>query len=325
MIYYLTHYDQKTFPFLIEYLKNEGNDVYWMHPPIKHGEYINSLIGAWNAVRKVHKGDTIITYMSSAGVLVWWISWLLHKKIHVIATNLALKNDNSLQTQLMALLYRGALKSKRFTLTVTSEKYGKRMQKKLHAQHPLPLLYDYGQYPGYAYDYKDNGKRIFCGGNTQRDWNSCIALAKKMPDWHFALIGISKNSLISDFKIQEIPRNIKVIEKLPFKQFIQGIHESTMVYIPVRWNCPAGLIVMMESAWEGKLIITSSNDITDEYVTDDRGLACNDIEKIAQYIETMYAQPEVCKKKVKAMQTYLLDKCSANAYSKTIADLISVK
>ncbi len=101
---------------------------------------MNALLGAWTAVKKASKGDTIITYMSSAGVLCWWISFLLFKRIHVIATNLALKDDSSLQTRMMDMLYRGALKSKRFTLTVTSLRYGDTMQKRLHSKKELPLL-----------------------------------------------------------------------------------------------------------------------------------------------------------------------------------------
>lgn len=188
MIYYLTHYNRQTYPFLIDYLNKNGMSASWLHAPVNHGEYVNALLGAWHAVRKTSKGDTVITYMCSAGVLCWWISLILFKKVHVIATNLTLKNDGSLQTRLMTFLYRGALKSKRFTLTVTSQRYGETMQRKLHSKRILPLLRDYGHYPGYAHGYEDKGKRIFCGGNTQRDWMSCVNLAKQMPDWHFLLV-----------------------------------------------------------------------------------------------------------------------------------------
>ena len=133
----------------------------WLHSPIDYGEYVNALIGAWRAVRKATKGDTIISYMSSAGVLCWWISLILFKRIHIIATNLALKDDSSLQTRFMTLLYRKALKSKRFTLTVTSQQYGATMQKRLHSPCKLPLLRDYNHFPGYAKEYQDKGKRIF--------------------------------------------------------------------------------------------------------------------------------------------------------------------
>lgn len=317
MIYYLTHYNQQTYPFLIDYLNRNGLSASWTHTPVNYGEYINALIGAWHAVRKAMKGDTIITYMSSAGVLCWWISILFFKKIHIIATNLALKDDSSLQTRFMALLYRFALKSKRFTLTVTSHQYGKTMQKRLHSPHKLPLLRDYGHFPGYAKEYQDHGKRIFCGGNTQRDWISCVDLAKQMPDWCFLLVGWKNEEQI------DIPKNIKRIERLPFPQFMQAMRDSTIVYVPVKWNCPAGLIVMMEATWEGKLIATSKNDITIEYISRERGIADNDINNVAKQIIELYLNPEDCKKKVSNLQQFLSEHCSAEVYSKTISDLIT--
>lgn len=316
MIYYLTHYNKKTYPFLIEYLNKKGMSASWIHPPVSHGEYMNALIGAWNAVRKASKGDTIITYMSSAGVLCWWISVLLFKRIHIIATNLALKDDSSLQTWFMTLLYHGALKSKRFTLTVTSQLYGETMKNRLHSPHKLPLLRDYDHFPGYAKEYQDHGKRIFCGGNTQRDWMSCLKLAKQMPEWRFLLVGWKNEEQI------EIPKNVKRIERLPFSQFMQAMRDSTIIYIPVKWNCPAGLIVIMEAAWEGKLIATSKNDVTSEYITTEHGIADNNIENVAKQINDLYLHPEECKRKISNMQDFLTTNCSAEAYSKTIAELV---
>ena len=317
MIYYLTHYNQQTYPFLIDYLNRNGLSASWAHTPVNHGEYLNALIGAWRAVRKATNGDIIITYMSSTGVLCWWISLILFKRIRIIATNLALKNDSSQQTRFMALLYHGALKSKRFTLTVTSKQYGETMQKRLCSKQKLPLLRDYNHFPGYAKEYQDKGKRIFCGGNTQRDWMSCVNLAKQMPDWRFLLVGWKNEENI------EIPTNIKRIERLPFPKFMQAMRDSTIVYIPVKWNCPAGLIVMMEAAWEGKLIATSKNDITAEYISAEHGIADNNIENIAKQLNALYLNPEECKRIVINLQQFLTEKCSAEVYSKTIANLVT--
>lgn len=317
MVYYLTHYNKQTYPFLIDYLNMNGVSASWLHPPVNHGEYINALIGAWNAVRKVTKGDTIITYMSSAGVLCWWISAILFKRIHVIATNLALKDDSSLQTCFMTLLYRGALKSKRFTLTVTSRQYGKTMQKRLHSTKELLLLRDYNHYPGYAHKFRDNGKRVFCGGNSQRDWMSCLNLAKQMPDWHFLLVGWKNEENIS------IPNNVKRKEQLPYTQFVQAMRDSTIVYVPVKWNCPAGLIVMMEAAWEGKIIATSLNDITAEYISDKHGIADNNIVNVAKQIQELYMNSDDCRTIVRNMQQFITKYCSADNYSKTIMEIIT--
>ena len=103
---------------------------------------------------------------------------------------------------------------------------------------------------------------------------------------------------------------------------MQAMRDSTIVYVPVKWNCPAGLIVMMEAAWEGKLIATSKNDITAEYISDEHGIADNNIEKVTQKLNELYHYPERCKKKVSFMQEFLSTYCSAEIYSKNIAELI---
>ena len=104
---------------------------------------------------------------------------------------------------------------------------------------------------------------------------------------------------------------------------MQAMRDSTVVYVPVKWNCPAGLIVMMEAAWEGKLIATSLNDITAEYISDEHGIADNNIENVAKQLNSLYLHPEDCKRKVTAMQQFLLKNCSAEVYSKTIANLVT--
>ena len=175
---------------------------------------------------------------------------------------------------------------------------------------------DYNHYPDYAKEFQDKGKRVFCGGNTQRDWMSCVNLAKQMPDWRFLLVGWKNEENI------DIPDNIRKINRLPFPQFMQAMRDSTVVYVPVKWNCPAGLIVMMEAAWEGKLVATSKNDITIEYVSSEYGIADNNINKVAKQINDLYLHPEECKKKVSNMQHFLSIQCSAEEYSKTLAELI---
>lgn len=79
------------------------------------------------------------------------------------------------------------------------------MQKAMNRTRSFPLLRDYGQYPGYAHAYHDNGKRIFCGGNSQRDWKSCLLLAEALPDWQFVLVGMRGEPPVA------VPDNVKVL------------------------------------------------------------------------------------------------------------------
>lgn len=312
MVYYLTHYDVDTFPFLIKYLKDKGYEAEYLHTPTNSNEYVNDFRGALHAVNTAKAGDTIITYLCSAGVLCWWISMLKHKKIKVISSNLTLKDDQSMRTRLMRFLYRKAVKSKRYIQLINSRSYEKLIQKVLHTSRPLPLLRDYNQYPGYAREFNDNGKRIFCGGNTHRDWDRCLHIAKLLPQWKFLFVGFTPK------EGKSIPKNVKTFSHLPFPYFMQGMRESTFVLNIAKYNCPAGLIVLMQSAWEGRVIAMNENDVTKEYITDERGIISKTDEEIAQKIELAYSDQEGMKRKVHNMQDFLTKECSAENYCESM-------
>lgn len=319
MIYYLTHYDRDTFPFLIQYLREKGYEVEYTHTPTDRGETVNALRGAWSVVRKAGRGDTIITYMCSAGMLCWWISMLTGKRVRVISCNLTLKNDGSLRTRVLTWLYRVAVRSKRYTQLVTSKQYGATMQNLLHATRPFPLLRDYNQYPGYARPFKDYGKRIFCGGNSLRDWKRCLHVAQLMPDWKFIFVGYQPSPE------DKVPRNVKTFRAVPFAHFMKIMSEATVVLNIVKYNCPAGLIVMMEATWEGRLVATNRNDVTEEYVSAERGIIGDSDEDIASCIQKLYLDQEEMASRVSRMQEFLKEECSKQRYCETFGELVLQK
>ena len=316
MIYYLTHYESDTFPFLIKYLRSKGYEAGYLHSPSDSNEYVNAFRGALHAVETTRPGDTIITYLCSTGVLCWWISRLKHKKIRIISSNLTLKDDRSMRTRFMRLLYRRAVKSERYTQLVTSKSYGKLMQNVLHTSKPFPLLRDFNQYPGYAHTFCDHGKRIFCGGNTQRDWQRCLHIAELLPDWKFLFIGFTPK------QSEHLPHNVKTFSYLPFADFMQAMRESTIVLNIAKYNCPAGLTVLMQSAWEGRMTAMNENDVSKEYVTNERGIIAKTDEEIAEKIKQAYTDQEETGRKVSRMQTFLTNECSAERYCERMLDAI---
>jgi hypothetical protein len=314
-VLYLTHYNVDTFPFLRSYFNDKGWAWEYVHSPVSRSEYINAFIGAWRAVKKASEGDVIVSYMCSAGVLCWWISLFCLKKVEIIGCNLTLKGDKGWMTRIMTHLYRWALKSRRFTLTVTSNRYGETVKNRLGTSRSFPLLRDFSQYPGYARPYQDNGKRIFFGGNSQRDWKRCLHFATLLPDWKFVLVGWK------DSDDATLPPNVRVFRSLPFPRFMAAMSQSTIVLNLVRYNCPAGLIVMMEATWEGRLIATNSNDVIQEYVSSERGIIAENDEQLASLIRQCYNDDSAAEK-VKAMQRFLSEQCSAEKYAQTLYAIV---
>lgn len=314
-VLYLTHYNVDTLPFLRPYFNDKGWEWEYVHPPVAYSEYVNAFLGAWQAVRMAKKGDVIVSYMCSAGVICWWISLFCRKRVDVVACNFTLKDDKGWMTKIMTQLYRWALKSDRFTMTVTSNRYGESMKRKLGTYRSFPLLRDFNQYPGHTNPYHDNGKRIFFGGNSLRDWKRCLHIATLLPDWKFVLVGWKNTSNAS------IPQNVRVIRSLPFPKFISAMSQATVVLNLVHYNCPAGLIVIMEATWEGKLIATNSNDVLREYVSSERGIIAKTDEQLAALIRKCY-NDDSATEKVKAMQLFLKEQCSSEKYAQTLYAIV---
>lgn len=318
-VYYLNHYNVETFPFVLERLRQAGYEAESLFQPTSHGEYANALLAAWTTVRRLRRDDILVVYLCSTAVLCWWVSVLLHKPIRILSCGFALRNDASLQTRLMTFLYRHACRSPRFRITVNSAPYGRLLEQRLGlSEGRLPLLHDYGQWPGYERDYADNGKRIFFGGGTHRDWDDAIRLARELPDWHVMLVGYDASQ-----RQEPLPHNVKAIRRLPFRQFVLNMRAATVVYVSVKYAIPAGLIVMMEAAWEGKLIAARTNAALDEYVTPDHGLVAHDAAEAARLISECYAHPDRCAAKVRAMQQFLHQECSKERYADRIVELVN--
>lgn len=315
-VLYLTHYNVDTFPFLQKSFAQHGITMVYCHCPVAFRETLNLLIGAFRAVCRSHRGDVIVSYMCSGGLFCWLWSVLLFRKVRVVSCNLSIKSDTSFRSWLLRRLYGLALKSRRFVAAVNGEQYGRVVRALLCTNRVMPVLHDYAYYPGYARKYHDYGRRIFCGGTSYRDWERAIRIARLMPQWQFLLVGCD----IADKDV--LPPNIKAINRLPYARFVSAMRQATVVLNCVRFNCPAGLIVMMQAAWEGKLIATNYNDVLTEYVTPERGIIAKSDEEIVQAIIRCHGNADEAASKVAAMQTYLHRHCSEQAYFASLYDIV---
>lgn len=320
MYWFLTHYDKKYFPRFVEKMNDRGMTTRWVHSPISHGERVNNLIGAWRAVKASSKGDTIISWYDFQGILCYWICLLTFKDRNIVALNLRLKDKTTFVNHAAAFLYKYALRSKKVKATISSKEYGEALKKRLKINRDFPLVRDINLYPGYCLPFKDNGKRIFCGGNQSRDWQRVVRVARLLPNYKFVIIMPSNERET----IKNVPDNVRVFCNVPYKTFMGYMHSSTFLLLPVNTNAPAGLVVMFEATWLGKPIFTNSTQVMREYIGEEHGvLVEGDDKDFAEKIEYYYNYQEEAAAKVDAFQRYLREECSEERFiDKVITEVL---
>lgn len=317
MYWFLTHYDRKYFTGFVERMNDRGMTTRWVHSPVSHGERVNNFIGAWRAVKVSKKGDTIIAWYDFQGILAWWICLLTFRDRNIVALNIRLKDKTTLVNRMAAFLYKYALRSSNMKATVSSLEYGEALKKRLGISRDFPLVRDINLYPGYCLPFKDNGRRIFCGGNQSRDWNRVMRVARLLPDYRFVVIMPGKERE----EVADVPSNVRILCDVPYKTFMGYMHSSTFLLLPVDTNAPAGLIVMFEATWLGKLLFTNSTQVMREYIGEHHGvLVRNDDQKFANKIEYYYNHQEEAAEKVNCFQKYLREECSEEGFTDRVIE-----
>lgn len=317
MYWFLTHYDRKYFTGFVERMNDRGMTTRWVHSPVSHGERVNNFIGAWRAVKVSKKGDTIIAWYDFQGILAWWICLLTFRDRNIVALNIRLKDKTTLVNHMAAFLYKYALRSSKMKATVSSLEYGEALKMRLGINRDFPLVRDINLYPGYCLPFKDNGRRIFCGGNQSRDWNRVMRVARLLPDYRFVVIMPGKERE----KVTDVPSNVRILCDVPYKTFMGYMHSSTFLLLPVDTNAPAGLIVMFEATWLGKLLFTNSTQVMREYIGEHHGvLVLNDDQEFANKIEYYYSHQEEAAEKVNCFQKYLRKECSEEGFTDRVIE-----
>lgn len=290
------------------------------YSPRSSKKYLSWLKGCLNVVRKVRSGDTVICIYDFQGVLCYWLSRLVFKKINILAVNVLLKDKDSLRNRVATTLYRGALKSDRCVATVTTVEYGEWLRKKLNLNRMFPILKDvyYSSYEEDMVQENSHEPYLFCGGRNGRDWNFAIRLAGEMPDINFKLV------LPSSMKdaLGPLPKNVDCRCDIPNSEFSQLLHDSEMVILPLDTEAPAGLIVVFQAAAFKKPLLITSTVSTREYMADERGVALEpDVALWKDNISRLLSDKVRMARLGDNLYNYVRTECSEEAYCKRMAEI----
>ncbi len=290
-----------------------------VHSPQSRYKLLRWIKGAVSALRRSHRGDTILCWYDFQSVLLWFMSRLSHRRRNIVAINLMLKDKPTLTNRIVSWMYGRALSAGDFKASVTSRYYGKWLNKKLGLDIDYTLVRDV-----FSEDYVVSGascepNTVFCGGRNGRDWNFIIEIARSLPGVGFNLV-MSNEEAKSQWNI---PANVSIYTDIPYQEFMEVMCRCQIVCLPLDTDAPAGLIVMFQAAANKKLIITTRTATTQEYVVDERGFAIeNDLGEWTKTIENALADEAQYRQKTDNMLKYLRAECSREKYIESLKELL---
>lgn len=229
---------------------------------------LNWVYFTFKTVLKSKKDDLIVCWFDFHGVLCYLATKLFFRKRKILAINILLKNKKTLFNRLVSILYRWAFNDKYFYFTYTSKfmPYGTMKNSYL-----LPDTYvDRDEL---FQPYVDCGNMVFVGGHNSRDWDLAYQVAEAMPDVKFCFVMPHIQKTINRNKKNE---NIEEYYDLPYNEYLDKVAKCSIVFLPLKTDAPAGLIVLYEAAIKCKALIMTKTPVSLDYIEDhETGLLVN--------------------------------------------------
>lgn len=226
----------------------------------RRGKYrkIYWVLLAIRTILKSKRNDIIVCWLDFHGVLCLLFSRILFMKRRILAINILLKKKDTFSNKINRLLYRYAFSDKNFYFTYTSKYMDYANMKRSY------LLQDtYVDRNNLFMEYSDCGKNVFVGGNNGRDWNLAYKVAAAMPDvnFYFIMPNIEKNKNYPHLQ------NVEEHYSIPYNEYLKYVSSCSVVFLPLKTEAPAGLIVLYEAAMKCKALIMTDTQVSRDYLS----------------------------------------------------------
>lgn len=249
----------------------------------------------------VKTGDGLIMgWGGDCALYSWLMGRLLFRKRVYLSQNLIVDDQmathGDLKNKIRYLLYKIALKSRNFYVTVNSR----------DLVGYYSALFDcnsdrfYCVYDSMSVDDShmaadkigdNSGNYIFCGGRAQRDVATFLKIVEMLPERQF--ICVFPKTLVNE-RMVAFP-NLKVYSDLSKDEFNSILDNSYICCIPLKSQAPCGLLVMQRAAIQGIPIVSTETSSMRTVVPDDKFgflLPMKDAAGMADAISILYRSPE---------------------------------
>lgn len=230
----------------------------------------------------------------------------------------------SMKSRFVYWLYKKALHSKNFAMTVNSEQlvdYYANMF--MCSRDKFTVVYD-------GMDLKENEKNmvklpdsrsyVFGGGKAHRDIKTFMEIVKSLPNVHFKCVFLKESILPEMYEL----KNLEVYTNVPKNEFYKILNNATVCCIPLKSKAPCGLYVMQHTILLNiPIVSTETFSMRTIIPNDDCGylMPMDDIQGMSEKVQ-MLMDNEVMRNKLTGNALANFDKFSPKKVGKQLCDSI---
>ena len=245
---------------------------------------------AWRANRESCSGETVLGWGGPLALYAWLFGKLSFRKRLYISQNLIFRGKTAgLKNKLMYNLYKRALHSKNFYMTVNAEglvDYHAKMfdcdPRKFRVVYDNMELTDDQKQKMAAIQRSVNEPYVFFGGVAARDVETFVKIAEQLPEIKFRVV--LKQQMILP-KLRDLS-NVELFHDIPKDEFYDILLNATVCCIPLNSNAPCGLYTMQHAILMNIPIVSTDTYSMRTIVPDDscgslfpigdaQGMACS--------------------------------------------------
>ena len=258
------------------------------------------------------------------GVYVYFISKLLLRKKKILILNIMNPPEKRLYSRLRDQVYRFALKSDLCYATVNTNSLIKVYRDSFNLPNKkFYVLQDSVQFHEEIVNkFNSKGNYIFFGGSGGRDFELALKIAENTPWTEFVFVIRKKHY----FYKTPLSKNVKVFYDIPSNEFNELMLNSSFVILPIKYDTPAGIIVLITAALMCKCVIASNTLTISEYITHEyNGILVDnkDFESWLNYIKTAIKDVEFRERLGTQLNRDILSMTSHESYMKNLKMILN--
>ena len=206
-------------------------------------------------------GDLIFGWGADVALYAWLRSRLGRKRCMFLSQNLIvppIEENRGIKKRVRFLMYKMALKSKNFYVTVNSPQLIDFYSSMFDcSRDKFKLVYDAMRLNEKMEDdvknRDGNDMYVFCGGKAHRDVDTFVKIVKAMPEVKFKVIFLK--SMLTD-EMFKLP-NLDVLHDVEIDKFYEVLSGASLCCIPLKSEAPCGIYVMQHAILMGIPIIST--------------------------------------------------------------------
>lgn len=245
-------------------------------------------------------GEVIFGWGGDLAVYAWAIGKMFFIKRLYYSQNLIFRESSNLgiKGKIRYWLYRKALRSKNFAVTVNSEPLIEYYSELFAcSKSKFTVVYDNMSLND---DEKNMLKHVspepyvFCGGKAGRDVLTFMEIVKYLPNVHFKCV-FKEGMILPEMKNL---KNLKIYTDIPKKEFYEILNNAAVCCIPLKSKVPCGLYVMQHAVLLNIPIVSTDTYSMRTIVPNDKYgflLPMGDAHRMAEKIELLLNNKSLCR------------------------------